>query len=129
MIYACDFDGTLCFAPWPSCGSPNMELFNFLIEARKRGDKVILWSCRIGEALNDAVEYCKSMGLEFDAVNDNLPELITYYGNNPRKISADIYVDDKSVQTNDFIRLYCKRRDTVRSIRVRGKRHEIGEKG
>ena len=36
------------------------------------------------------------MGLEFDAVNDNLEEMKQIYGNNPRKIYADWYIDDKN---------------------------------
>ena len=33
--------------------------------------------------------------LEFDAVNDNLPEIIEFYGHNRRKISCDYYIDDR----------------------------------
>ncbi len=33
-----------------------------------------LWTCRAGEALSKAVEWCREHDLEFDAVNDNLPE-------------------------------------------------------
>lgn len=40
---------------------------------------------------------CKSWGLEFDAVNENLPQLIELYGIDSRKICADEYWDDKSV--------------------------------
>ena len=35
--------------------------------------------------------------LEFDAVNDNLPEIIEQYGNNSRKITCNYYIDDKAV--------------------------------
>lgn len=30
-------------------------------------------------------------------MNDNLQELKDEFGNNPRKISADVYIDDKAV--------------------------------
>ena len=33
-----------------------------------------LWTCRAGEALSKAVEWCREHDLEVDAVNDNLPE-------------------------------------------------------
>ena len=51
------------------------------------------------EQLEDAVAWCKERGLEFDAVNENLPELIELYGNDCRKINADIYIDDKAVNS------------------------------
>ena len=34
--------------------------------------------------------------VEFDAVNENLPEIIERYGSDGRKIYADVYIDDKS---------------------------------
>lgn len=33
----------------------------------------------------------------FDAVNDNLPEAVEYFGNNTRKVHADVYLDDKAL--------------------------------
>ena len=40
-------------------------------------------------------EWCREQNLEFDAVNDNLPEIIEFYGHNSRKISCDYYIDDR----------------------------------
>ena len=95
-IIAVDFDGTLNKAAWPDIGNPDTYLFQYLINCRKHGIKVILNTMREGELLNHAVEFCKEMGLEFDAVNDNLEEMKQIYGNNPRKIYADWYIDDKN---------------------------------
>ena len=36
-------------------------------------------------------------GLVFDMINENLPELVELYGNDCRKVNADIYIDDKAV--------------------------------
>lgn len=96
MIIAVDFDGTLCEECWPEIGAPNLKLIGELIYRRSLGDKLILWTCRVGLHLTQAVRWCKSYGLEFDAVNENLPETIEKYGTESRKISADIYIDDKS---------------------------------
>lgn len=99
LIYAVDFDGTLCESRFPEIGSPNMHLIEWLIEFRKAGNKVILWTNRVGHLLDNAVNWCAAHGLEFDAVNDNLPEVVELYkdlnGNSPsRKITADIFIDD-----------------------------------
>lgn len=96
-IIAVDFDKTLSMAKWPEVGEPNVELFEHLINQKASGDRIILWSCRTGEILDAAVEFCRENGLEFDAVNENLPELIEQYGNDCRKISADYYIDDKAI--------------------------------
>lgn len=56
------------------------------------------WTCRVGERLQEAVEWCRGYGLEFDAVNENLPEIIECFGTDTRKVCADIYIDDKMVK-------------------------------
>lgn len=101
-IIACDFDNTICFSKWPDLGEPNITLINQLIKRKKKGDKIILWTCRNGKALDDAIEWSKKYGLTFDAVNDNLPESIEIFGSNSRKISCDYYIDDKSLKPDCF---------------------------
>ena len=97
QIIAVDFDGTLCYSNWPELGEPNKPLIEYLISQKRSGNKLILWTCRAGEALEKAVSWCRDQQLEFDAVNDNLPEIVEMYGNNSRKITCDYYIDDKAV--------------------------------
>ena len=97
MIIAVDFDGTLCVESYPEIGAPNLKLIRMLRKKQELGDKLILWTCRAGDKLDEAVEWCRMQGLYFDAVNDNLPEMVEMWGNNSRKITADIYIDDKSM--------------------------------
>ena len=93
-IYAVDFDGTICENKWPEIGSPNIKLIEFLKSERYIGNKVILYTMREGNLLDAALRFCEEYGLEFDAVNDNLPEMKEFYGSNPRKIFANYYIDD-----------------------------------
>lgn len=97
-VIAVDFDGCLCTRRWPDIGSPNRQLIRMLKMARSKGSKVILWTCREGKALEDAVKWCERHGLRFDAVNENLPEMNALFNNDSRKIGADIYLDDKAVK-------------------------------
>ena len=96
-IIAVDFDGTLCYSNWPDLGEPNKPLIEYLKSQHAPGNKLILWTCRAGEALERALSWCHDQQLEFDAVNDNLPEIIEKYGNNSRKITCDYYIDDRAV--------------------------------
>lgn len=96
VIIAVDFDGTLCHGNWPDIVEPNIRLINKLLKLRRKGYKIILWTCREGEPLHQAIEWCKEFNLVFNAINDNLPEIKELYGNNSRKISCDIYIDDRS---------------------------------
>lgn len=97
MIIVCDFDGTLCRNEWPEIGDANDALISQLTDARANGDTVILSTCRSGERLEEAVAWCRDRGLEFDLVNENTQERIDRYGGDSRKISGDIYLDDRAV--------------------------------
>ena len=100
---AVDFDGTLCENAWPDIGEENRELINKLIEERKNGNTVILYTCRKGNELEEAVEWCKDRGLIFDYINENTQEHIEWAGGDTRKIYADIYIDDKAVAVEDYL--------------------------
>lgn len=103
MIIAVDFDGTLCVDKYPEIGEPNQALIDRLISMQKKGDRIILWTCRDGGELNAALAWCSRKGLEFDAVNDNLPETIERFGGNNRKIHAHLYIDDKGIKPDIFV--------------------------
>lgn len=104
-IIAVDFDGTLCENDWPEIGAPNEELIEYLRNRKEDGDKLILWTCRVGDMLQKAVEWCENKGLVFEAVNENLPEIIQSFGSDTRKIFANEYIDDRNFWygTNDNI--------------------------
>ena len=95
-IIAVDFDGTLFENKWPDIGEPIMEVMNYVKKEQAAGSKIILWTCRSGMELVNALYHCKKYGIVFDAVNKNLPEIIEKYGVDARKIYADVYIDDMS---------------------------------
>lgn len=96
-IIATDFDGTLCQSRYPEIGSPKTPVIDWLIWQRQNGVRIILWTMREGKLLDEAVAWCREHGLEFDAVNDNLRETQAKWGNNPRKVFADYYLDDHNL--------------------------------
>lgn len=97
-VYAVDFDGTLCEDEFPGIGHERLNTIYFVRRhIQEEGDKWILWTVREGERLKEALEWLEKRGLHPDAVNDNLPELIEMYGNNPRKVAADYYIEDRAL--------------------------------
>ena len=106
-IVAVDFDGTLCEDKWPEIGDARESLIWHLRCRQARGDKIILWTCRTGDKLREAVEWCSLYGLIFDAINENLPEVIEFCGGDSRKIYADEYIDDKMVVPLRGLRAKC----------------------
>ena len=57
--------------------------------------KALLFFRGCSTTLTEAVEWCERRGLVFDAVNQNLPEMIEYVGNDCRKIFANRYEEDR----------------------------------
>lgn len=105
QIYAFDFDGTIVTNRFPEIGDPIQETIDLIKKVKSEGCYIVLNTMREKEYLMKALMYCKSLGIEFDAVNDNLPHMKEFYKNNPRKIFANYYVDDH----NMFVKAVNKR--------------------
>lgn len=96
MIVAVDFDGTIVEDAYPKIGRPKIFAFETLRRLQSDGHQVILWTCRQGKELEEAVEFCRERGFEFYAINSNFPEESpehTY----PRKLVADLWIDDRNL--------------------------------
>ena len=96
-IYAIDFDNTLAVTRFPEIIGPNKKMIAFTKAVKAQGHKIILWTSRVGEDLENAVAWCHEQGIQFDAVNEPLPEQIKRWGNDTRKIYADFYIDDRNM--------------------------------
>ena len=100
-VIAIDFDGTLCENKYPEIGLPRWGVIFKALSEQENGAALILWTCRTGKELNDAVEACAKWGLTFDAVNKNLPSWVDTWNNDPRKVGATEYWDDRAKSTTD----------------------------
>lgn len=99
MVIAVDFDGTIVEHRYPEIGEERpfaTETLRKLIDERH---KIILWTVREGQLLEDALNWCKERGVEFYAVNsDSAEEFIgDINANNSRKLNADVFIDDRNV--------------------------------
>lgn len=116
-IIAVDFDGTLCENAWPGIGEPIEPVLMYIKYQQQTGAKIILWTCRVGDKLDAAVAWCRERGIIFDAINENLPEIIRAFGGDCRKIYADEYIDDKNVLPDALVNR--RRRISGRAMRNR----------
>ena len=97
MTIAVDFDGTIVTHEYPNIGKP----IPFAIETLKKlqiegHHQLILWTCREGELLQEAIDYCASKGLEFYSVNSNFPEENADIVR-ARKLEAELFIDDRNL--------------------------------
>jgi len=118
-IIAVDFDGTLCENAWPGIGEARAGVIDYVLGQQMTGAKIILWTNRRGEKLEEAVRWCAARGLAFDAVNENLPEVIERFGGDTRKVFAHEYLDDRAVLPDTVEKK--RRRISGRAVRNRGR--------
>lgn len=98
-IIAVDFDDTITSGGiYPITGQVNTQMVEFLKKLKHNGNRLILWTCRYGDSLDEAINICRDCGLNFDAINENIDSRIT-----SNKIFADYYIDDKAINVNDIM--------------------------
>jgi hypothetical protein len=99
MIIAVDFDGTIVEHTYPKIGKELPFAVETLKQLAADGHKLILWTVRHGQRLDEALKWCNAKGLYFYAVNSNVPldSLFTKKNEESRKIQADIFIDDSNL--------------------------------
>jgi len=115
-IIAIDFDGTIVKHMYPGIGESNQNVLDAIFEEKSKGSKFILWTCRGGEKLEEAVEWCKSQGIEFDAINEDVQEVkeSEFGATKSIKVYADEYWDDKNLELKSINK---DRHDEARKIK------------
>lgn len=94
LIVGIDFDGTLVEHEYPKIGPELPHAFNYLHKLRLAGAKLILWTMRSENTLQEAVEFCRRKGIEFWGVNSN-PEQHVWTKSN--KAYCHVYIDDAAL--------------------------------
>ena len=104
-IVAVDFDNTLYLGNADvemAYAYLNFELVQTIEQCQKQcpNYKWILWTCRDGNKLEEIVKFLEvNTHIKWDAINDNVLH-IKQEGLNPRKVIADIYIDDCAMPIN-----------------------------
>lgn len=108
-IIAVDFDGTLVEHMYPKIGKTKKKTLEFILKAQEKGAKIILYTCRGGKYLDEAIKWCEDNGIKLTAVNDDIPSVKeSEFGitKSKGKIYANIYLDDRAVNVKNISKLY-----------------------
>lgn len=94
---AIDFDGTIVECKYPDIGELRKDAKETINKLYDEGYIIIINSCR--SAMYEAGIYktLKENDIDYDYINCNHPSSIEAFGMDCRKISADIYIDDKNL--------------------------------
>tara|TARA_R110000796_G_scaffold59371_1_gene136801 strand:+ start:7933 stop:8304 length:372 start_codon:yes stop_codon:yes gene_type:complete len=97
LVLAIDFDGTIAELSFPQVGALRKGAAKHIRKLHDDGHYIIINTCRSGKFEGMAHDFMQDHGIPYHYMNSNLPELIVEYGQDCRKISADIYIDDKCI--------------------------------
>ena len=96
MTIAVDFDGTIVEHKYPEIGKEKPFAIQTLKQLQQEGNRLILWTSRENELLDDAIAFCHERGLDFYAVNSNEPADALFHKFST-KVIADVYIDDHNL--------------------------------
>jgi hypothetical protein len=96
MIIAVDFDGTIVESKYPEIGKEKPFAIQALTHLQQEGNRIILFTSREGELLDEAIAFCHERGLDFYAVNSNDPPE-AMFPRHTAKVIADVYIDDRNL--------------------------------
>lgn len=97
MIIAIDFDGTIVRSDYPNIIGPQPYAADVINALHENGNYIIIWTCRTGEILLEAINWLLEHDIRFNRINDHNPENLSLYGDGGKKIYADVYIDDKNL--------------------------------
>ena len=97
MVVAIDFDGTITKDyVFPYNIGTLRDGCKEAIDYIRRNHKVVIWTCRSGDYLAEAVKFLQDNQISYDGINTDI------YTKTERKIMADIYIDDKNIFCNEI---------------------------
>ena len=89
MTIAVDFDQTITKrSVFPITGKVDTSAIEYLLRLQESGNKIVLYSARKGNCLDEAIKLCEAHGLIFDEV---VP-----------KFEADVYIDDRAIRPEEL---------------------------
>lgn len=94
-ILAIDFDLTICMSDYPKLGDERYEAGYIIRKLYNEGYGIVINTCREGREVAIAMNWLDDHKIPYDYINCNFPYLVEYYKADCRKISADLYIDDK----------------------------------
>ena len=90
-----DFDGTIAEEAFPGIGKLKNGAKECINSFYDLGFNVLINTCRTGSYEGDCENFLRRHKIKYHYINNNLPRSIEYFGQDCRKLSADVYIDDR----------------------------------
>jgi hypothetical protein len=99
LTLALDFDDTIAHNDWPNIGAIRDGAKEAINQLHEDGHYIIINTCRFGDKQHEAESFLYHHRIRYNAINKHNPQNILDFQNDTRKISADVYVDDKNLDS------------------------------
>lgn len=96
-LLSIDFDGTIVENAYPEIGELRKNAKEVINRLFDEGFVILINTCRAGIYEGEVYKFLRENQIAFNYINCNLPSQIEYFGMDCRKLSADIYIDDKQL--------------------------------
>lgn len=96
-VLAIDFDKTIAHTEYPKIHHLHDNAKDVINRLYDQYFYIIIWTCRSGSYVDDVATYLKNHNINYHLINEQHPYLKYRFNNDTRKISADIYIDDKDI--------------------------------
>lgn len=98
-----DFDGTIVDDEFPEVGKTKRGALRTIKRIMNSGNYVVIWTCRDYGIIQEFIEKNFHPKYQFNLyVNENPPKLRGKWGNDPRKLGVDLFIDDKNIFTKEI---------------------------
>lgn len=94
-ILAVDFDGTIVEATFPGLGKVKPGAIKYIRQLYEDGYIILINTCRTGAFEGHAAHFLDYLGIPYHYINSNYPAQVEFFKQDSRKLSADLYIDDK----------------------------------
>lgn len=95
-----DLDGTIFTQSYPEIGKIKRNAKSVINKWYDNGHTIIINTCRTKDAEDKAIEALNNNGIKYHYINENSEERINIFKENCRKISGDIHIDDKNINSS-----------------------------
>lgn len=102
VFVAIDFDGTITKSRDDNFGKYEMRenCKDVLLRLYATGRVHFgLWTCRTGKQVDTAISFLAENNVfhVFETINQSFDDILAVYDTTPRKVSADVYLDDRAL--------------------------------
>ena len=98
MVIAVDFDGTIVEHRYPEIGEERPFAVETLKKLAEHRHKLVLWTMREGQLLDDALEWCKAC-LQKRIDQDHLEDVVDW---------DDLIVKEEKIDEHGWYRMECR---------------------